>query len=272
MDNRTIDLGIGVLAYDRPTITMNTLISLYMQKAKNVLVLVDHAEGVHPKCEHNNNLCRIMAEGIVRSAPKELNWQVSSGTAFGLEAANIHLLLLLAHKHKAFLYLEDDCFPCSYAMPYFRESLWEIKDSDDILTTYGHHFGIQAEKDHVPHHRFQGWGWAAWSDKVKPYLYKVNEWLKIPKAEYHQRIKETLTEEQKKKLRTTPPRDCVNTMMVHQAWDATLSYHFIQDNIKHISTPRRVIFNCGADGAHFKHIMTQPCFNMVDPAKIWDYF
>ncbi len=178
------------------------------------------------------------------------------------------------HRFERFVVLEDDCFPTKEAIQVFNDELDIIDKQDDVFSVYGHHFLTESEGEYCD--RFQGWGWATTSNKMKPLLAQLVECYSLTEERYLAFVNRVITPEIIKKIDVTPPRNPSHTLTKFFAWDETLGLLAALDGKKHKKTSKRVIYNFGAseDGARFKNVdwYREPPFNMVAHSDVWNYF
>ena len=265
--------GVIVYGFNRPGQLSNTLESLKKQGAQNIVASINVPTDEANK--EKNAKCIEVAEkyaDVVRIMDKPMN-------------LNIHILggmKFMVENYDRFIYLDDDCFPTSSAWEIFNKDLDEIEDNDKIFSRYGHYFLCPSEFNNKAITRFQGWGWATTSKKMAefiPDLEKIlamngskdpNKTLSSPK--YKKFVNKHLSKEINQKLNITLTRNCVGTIRLAPYWDGTLCLLTALKNKLHQKTTKRVIYNCGSGGIHFKQIARKPPYNMIDPSEVWDYY
>ena len=89
---------------------------------------------------------------------------------------------------------------------------------------------------------------------------------------YKKFVQNNLTKDIVKKLNITLTRNCVGTIKNAPYWDGTLCFLTAMKNKLHKKTTKRVIYNCGSDGTHFKKISRHPPYNMIAANEVWDYY
>lgn len=192
----------------------------------------------------------------------------------GFRKLILQSLMYMCETYDRFLVLEDDCFPSRVAVEEFRKSLDRHAEDSQVLTTYGHHFLIPGEKPLCP--RFQGWGWATWSDRFKPVLTELAYLYSLREVDFTAWTKSVMTPEILARLDCTAPRSASITLQRFFAWDETLALLAALADMKHAPTGKRCIFNfgVGADSTHFLNIdfYRQPPFNMIHKNEVWDHF
>ncbi len=192
----------------------------------------------------------------------------------GFRKLIIQSLMYMVDTYERFIVLEDDCFPSSVAIEEFTRSLDAHADTPNVLTTYGHHFLIEEEIPYCP--RFQGWGWATYSDRFRPFLMELAYLFSLPESAYLEWTHSVLTPEIIAKLDATEPRGASITVQRFFAWDETLALISALAGAVHAPTERRCIYNfgVGGDSTHFTNIdwYRKPPFNMILKDEVWDHF
>jgi hypothetical protein len=143
-----------------------------------------------------------------------------------------------------------------------------------VLTTYGHHFLVPAEQPLCP--RFQGWGWATWSDRIRPFIAELAYLFSLRESEFTAWTRSVMTPEILARLDCTAPRGASITLQRFFAWDETLALLAALADMKHAPTERRCIYNFGVgeDSTHFSNIdwYRKPPFNMILKSEVWDHY
>lgn len=192
----------------------------------------------------------------------------------GFRKLIIQSLMYMVDTYERFIVLEDDCFPSSIAIDEFTRSLDAHADTPHVLTTYGHHFKIENEVPYCP--RFQGWGWATYSDRFRPFLMELAYLFSLSESAYLEWTHSVLTPEIVAKLDSTAPRGASITVQRFFAWDETLALISALAGAVHAPTEKRCIFNfgVGGDSTHFTNIdwYRKPPFNMILKDEVWDHF
>lgn len=262
------DFGIIVFGYTRVDTLSLVLESLKRQDAlKYTEVWLDGDQG-------NPNVRQKLAETatMVKKFPvKKLQTQRSN---FGFRKMLILGLVEMCKKYRDILILEDDCFPVHDAVHEFRKGLDSIRDNHNIFSVYGHHFLVESEKETCA--RFQGWGWATTSNKLRPILRQLIDCYSMTEERYLQFVKLSFTEKIKEKIDVTPPRQPSFTFKNFFAWDETICLLTALNNQVHLPTAKRAIYNCGMgiDSTHFNDHkqFRKPPFNLITPDEVWQYF
>lgn len=192
----------------------------------------------------------------------------------GFRKMIIQSLMYMVDTYERFIVLEDDCFPSSIAIDEFTRSLDAHADTPHVLTTYGHHFKIENEVPYCP--RFQGWGWATYSDRFRPFLMELAYLFSLSESAYLEWTHSVLTPEIIAKLDSTAPRGASITVQRFFAWDETLALISALAGAVHAPTEQRCIYNfgVGGDSTHFTNIdwYRKPPFNMILKDEVWDHF
>lgn len=192
----------------------------------------------------------------------------------GFRKMIIQSLMYMVDTYERFIVLEDDCFPSGIAIEEFTRSLDAHADTPHVLTTYGHHFLIEDEVPYCP--RFQGWGWATYSDRFRPFLMELAYLFSLSESAYLEWTHSVLTPEIIAKLDSTAPRGASITVQRFFAWDETLALISALAGAVHAPTEKRCIYNfgVGGDSTHFTNIdwYRKPPFNMILKDEVWDHF
>jgi hypothetical protein len=192
----------------------------------------------------------------------------------GFRKMIIQSLMYMVDTYDRFIVLEDDCFPSGVAVEEFTRSLDAHADTPNVLTTYGHHFLIENEFPYCP--RFQGWGWATYSDRFRPFLMELAYLFSLSESAYLEWTHSVLTPEIIAKIDATAPRGASITVQRFFAWDETLALISALAGAVHAPTERRCVYNfgVGGDSTHFSNIdwYRKPPFNMVLKSEVWDHF
>ncbi len=156
-------LGILVLGYNRPHHLQSVLESLRLQgRINDVHVWIDGTQGrgeYHGANEKSVEIARRYAVKKVRALNSHL----------GIEKMMLDALDDMSQRYPRVLVLEDDCFPLEGAVEAFEKTLDEVASDEHIYSVYGHHFGTEPADDQ-DFTRFQGWGWAARSSRIRALL------------------------------------------------------------------------------------------------------
>lgn len=263
------ETGILVLGARRPTLLRNTLESLRRQDAlANTHVWLDGHQGF-AELIRQVEACRaeVRRFAVGRLVPYEGH--------VGIDKLMLDALRSTLDHYERLIILEDDCFPTARAIQTFEADLDAIASRPDVFSVYGHHFLVEAEGETLT--RFQGWGWATTSDKLRPVLEQLRSCYSLDEVGYHEWLRETVTSDVRARLAVTPGRDPLDTANRFFSWDACTCVLTAAMKLEHKKTHRRVIFNCGLgrSGGHFrgrKRRFRKPPFNMIAPREVWDVF
>jgi len=262
------EFGILVFGHTRPLYIADVLKSLELQGfIGNVHVWLDGHQGV-PEIKRKVELVN---EVVSNFKVKKIH---RHNGALGFRKLILQALTIAAYDYENILVLEDDCFPTKKAVEIFKNELESIKDDDEIFSVYGHPFLVPAETEYCT--RFQGWGWATTTKKLKPFLSQLIDCYSMTEENYLKFVEKMFYGEVKERLEVTPPRLPSHTITKFFAWDETLALLTAIAGKKHKKTPIRTIYNFGAckDSSRFKNVnwYSNPPFNMVAHEDIWDYY
>lgn len=222
--------------------------------------------GGFPRWANQAKGCRIVAE---RFAPASITALCGN---VGINKMMLDALLTLTRSSEALIVLEDDCFPSKSAIAEFDASLESVREQPGIFSVYGHHFLVEGEDRPFP--RFQGWGWAAWSDRLRPVLDEARSLQAMPEPEFLEWVRCHLTPAVRSRLSVTPGRDCSAVIERLFSWDACFAMLTAMRGWMHLPTRRRVVYNCGLDSGHFSNheCFLRPPYNMVPFDQVWSCF
>jgi hypothetical protein len=262
------DFGIIVFAHTRQKHLRSILESLKKAgELHNTEVWFDGHQG---KWELRQKIEKCVAIANEYSLKRMQQQQAS----FGFRKMMLLGLAYMCRNYNRFVVLEDDCFPSRNAVNEFRDALDVAQGRDDILTVYGHHFGMSEETGVCS--RFQGWGWGANTEKFIPVLEDLYNIYNMTEIEYLEFVDKHLTEEIQSMIEVTPPRQPTVTLKNFFAWDETLGLLAAMRGYGHMPTKRRCIFNCGMgiESTHFpvKDKFRKPPYNMITVEEVWEYF
>jgi hypothetical protein len=192
----------------------------------------------------------------------------------GFRKLMLHSLMHAVIHYERFLALEDDCFPTHNAVQLFLADLDKYGDDPSVLTVYGHHFKVASERSRCS--RFQGWGWASWSDKLRPFITELAYLYSIPETAYQDWVKKVITPDVVKRIDCTPPRRATDTLTKFFAWDETLCLLAALKSMWHVPTREMCVYNFGAGkgSTHFANVdwYRRPPYNMIDFKEVWNYY
>jgi len=250
--------GIILFGHTRPKHMEAMLRSLKQQNALQFThVWLDGHQGNQNLIEKTQTVTRIVEQYNVARFVRH-NGQL------GFRKILIQGLLEMVNTYESFVVLEDDCYPTADAIKVFRQGLDRIADNPKIFSVYGHHFLTSSEREHIS--RFQGWGWATTSEKMRPILHQLIDCYSMTEEQYSLYISSTLTDKIKRIIDVTPPRNPSIVLEKFFAWDETISLLTALAGQTHMPTSKRVIYNCGlGEGTHFKDkaAFRAPPFNLL---------
>lgn len=262
------DIGIAVFAHDRANFVSNVLHALELQGASGLVhVWIDG--------DHGNAGKRVRVDLVhdcVQKFPVKAIHRNRGN--FGFRKMMLLSMRYMMERYDKILFLEDDCFPVSGAVDGFSGALSAMKTEPDVFSVYGHPFGVRDEDRGVA--RFQGWGWATTSEKLRPVWDRLMDCYLKTEEEYLDFVRANLTPEIQEQIDITPGRLPSETLTKFFAWDETLCLLTAMEGMRHQLTQSRLIYNfgAGADAAHFHDIdyFREPPFNMVSMDEIWAHY
>ncbi len=262
------DIGIAVFAHDRANFVSNVLQALDLQGASGLVhVWIDG--------DHGNAGKRVRVDLVhdcVQMFPVKAIHRNRGN--FGFRKMMLLSMRYMMERYDKILFLEDDCFPVSGAIDEFSRALSAIENKPDVFSVYGHPFGVRSEEQGVA--RFQGWGWATTSEKLRPVWEQLMDCYLKTEEEYLDFVRANLTPEIQALIDITPGRQPSDTLTKFFAWDETLCLLTAMRGLRHCLTDSRLIYNfgAGADAAHFHDIdyFREPPFNMVSMDEIWAHY
>jgi hypothetical protein len=188
---------------------------------------------------------------------------------YGFRRTMFDALTYMSSNYKTFLLLEDDCLLAEGGLNIFLDELSEHRDNSKVLTVYGSHFKLECEFPFCT--RFQGWGWATWSEKIIPFILQMKRLYLLDELSYLRFIESALTEEVKTMIDVTKGREASRTLRKFFAWDETLALLSALESRVHRPTCKRSIYNYGMDfeSSHFPENdrFRKPPFNMITPQE-----
>jgi len=194
----------------------------------------------------------------------------------GIEKLMLDVLDYMSAHYDRSIVLEDDCFPTSGSIDAFEKTLADVKEQQDVYSVYGCHFGTEPknERDFT---RFQGWGWAAHSDKIKLVLPELRALFLLPEEEYLKHVSENITDDIRAKLDRTLERKVLNVLKLFYSWDSATAFVTARRNLRHRRTDKPVVINTGivSDAGHFSEdrpMFRRKPFNMITLDEAWDHF
>ena len=267
---RAKNLGILVLGYNRPHHLQAVLESLRLQgRIGETHVWIDGTQGRGEYLNANAETTAIAERYALRER------RVHQGH-LGIEKMMLDALEHMTGLYDRVLVLEDDCFPRDGSMAEFEAALAETARAPEVFSIYGHPFGTEpAETLDFP--RFQGWGWAAWSDRIRAHLPELRRLFALDETRYLAEVAERLTEPVRARLDTTPGRDVTGTLSKVFSWDSALALLTAEAGQTHRRTGQASILNTGitAGIGHFRadapRLRAAP-FNMITLEEAWAQF
>lgn len=262
------DLGIVVFGHNRPLHMSEVLRSLARQHVLDkVHVWIDGHQGNPERKIKTDQVARVVSNYPVASI------RAHNGN-LGFRKLVLQALSEAVDSFRHIIVLEDDCFPTRDAVARFCQELTEIEKRDDVFSVYGHHFLTESEGETCD--RFQGWGWATTSEKLRPILQELIECYSLTEDRYIEFVGRVLTPEIIARIDITPPRLPTNTLRKFFAWDETIALLTALHGLTHKKTAKRTIYNFGAggDAGHFRDInwYRKPPYNMISIDEVWDHF
>ncbi|WP_375208042.1 hypothetical protein [Hyphococcus sp.] len=262
------DVGIAVYAHDRAHFVSNVLHALDLQGASGLVhVWIDG--------DHGNAGKRVRVDLVhdcVQMFPVKAVHRNRGN--FGFRKMMLLSMRYMMERYDKIVFLEDDCFPVGGAVDGFSRALDAIVDKPDVFSVYGHPFGLANEEKGVA--RFQGWGWATTSEKLRPVWDRLMDCYLKTEEEYLDFVRSVLTPDIQAQIDITPGRLPSDTLTKFFAWDETLCLLTALRGMRHQRTDKRLIYNfgAGADAAHFHDIdyFREPPFNMVSMDEIWAHY
>lgn len=262
------DTGILVTAYSRPRLLRLVLESLERQNAlDHVNVWIDGTSGRRELTSQHKKCMEICAEYPVREV------RTHAGH-LGIEKLMIDALSHMMAQYEQIIILEDDCFPTCAAIEEFKWALDKASLDETIFSVYGHHFLVPDEMPKFS--RFQGWGWATTTKKLRPIHEEISRLFSLSEKDYLEYVRTILTPEIALRLDKTPPRNVLHVLSRFFSWDSCVALTTAAKGLEHMPTRRRVIYNCGLSvgHGHFKpnEEFRKPPFNMITPGEVWSVF
>lgn len=260
-------LGILVLAYNRPWHLQSVLESLRQQNQLGVThVWVDGTQGRAELADASDETVAVAR----RYAVRELRAHRSH---LGIEKMMLDALRDMSRRYSRVLVIEDDCFPLEGAIEDFEEGLRETADQPDIYSVYGHHFGFELE-DSLDFTRFQGWGWAAHSDRIRALLPDLRVLFDLDEESYRARIAAAMTADIRRRLDVTPGRNVLAVLDKFFSWDSATAFLTAQRGMRHRRTGRPAVVNTGIQAGigHFTRDtpwLRGPPYNMIRLEEAW---
>lgn len=267
---RTDALGILVVGYNRPWHLQSVLESLrQQQRLGSTHVWIDGTQGRAEFVGANDETAN-----VARRYPVcELRVHRSH---LGIEKMMLDALDKMTQLYDRVLVLEDDCFPLEGGIEDFEQGLQEVGDRPDVYSVYGHHFGTEPEMSRdFP--RFQGWGWAAHSDRIRRLLPELKALFELDEESYCAHVAAAMTNEIRERLDVTPGRDVLKVLEKFFSWDSATAFLTAQRGLSHRRTARPAVRNTGIspDTGHFTRNsprLRAPPFNMISVDEAWAHY
>jgi hypothetical protein len=265
---RKAPLGIALFGFNRSKLIENSLESLARQgKLGQVHLWIDGDQG-NPARRRNTEAVFEVAK---RYDVKKIHRHRGN---LGFRKMMLQTMAYMSLHYDKIIFLEDDCFPTRNCIDSFDAELEAVRDRADVFSVYGHHFGLAHEDDFFP--RFQGWGWATTSDKLRPVLDDLTQCFLMTEERFLSFTRDAMTPAILKRIDVTPGRQPSITLKAFFAWDETLCLLTALRGQVHKRSAERIVYNCGAgdDSTHFAEVESfrRPPFNMIAPSEVWDHF
>ena len=172
------NIGIVVLAYNRPSHLQRLFISLKNQNIKNISLYLD---------KPNDQLSMLNQKEILRMINAAKFWlkcKIKKQTKHMGVSNSIKLALDNEFKiYDKIIFLEDDCIPFKFFFDYMIKCLNSFQNNNQIMSVCGYQLPfLKRKKDTITNiflKRFIPWGWATWKNRWNKY----NENLRDVKKE-----------------------------------------------------------------------------------------
>jgi len=172
------NIGIIVLAYNRPSHLQRLFISLKNQNIKNISLYLD---------KPNDQLSMLNQKEILRMINAAKFWlkcKIKKQTKHMGVSNSIKLALDNEFKiYDKIIFLEDDCIPFKFFFDYMIKCLNSFQNNNRIMSVCGYQLPfLKRKKDTITNiflKRFIPWGWATWKNRWNKY----NENLRDVKKE-----------------------------------------------------------------------------------------
>lgn len=263
-------LGILILGYNRPYHLQAVLESLRLQdRLHYVHVWIDGTQG---RCEYRG----ANDHSVLIANRYDVNEVRAQNSHLGIEKIMLDALDEMTRRYDRVLILEDDCFPLQGAIDDFEDSLAAVKNKPEVYSVYGHHFCTEDERD-LDFSRFQGWGWAAHSERVRALLPELKQLFMMSEREYLAHINNELDDSLRKRLDRTPGRDVLGVLANFFSWDSATAFLTARYNMVHRRTSEVTVKNTGIVSGigHFTEDqprLRNPPFNMIPLDEAWQHY
>ena len=172
------NIGIVVLAYNRPSHLQRLFISLKNQNIKNISLYLD---------KPNDQLSMLNQKEILRMINAAKFWlkcKIKKQTKHMGVSNSIKLALDNEFKiYDKIIFLEDDCIPFKFFFDYMIKCLNSFQNNNQIMSVCGYQLPFLKRKKNTITNiflkRFIPWGWATWKNRWNKY----NENLRDVKKE-----------------------------------------------------------------------------------------
>lgn len=261
---------ILVIGYNRPYHLQAVLESLRLQDKLSIChVWIDGTQG---RAEYkNDNIKTIEIAKRYHCKEVRLHWG-----HLGIEKLMLDALKELTSLYDSIIILEDDCFPIEGSIDKIIKDIELINKDKEIYSVYGHHFECESDLTRK-FSRFQGWGWASTSEKIKKVLPELERLFLLSEKEYLKEVDKYLTQSVIDRLDITPGRDVINVLRHGFSWDSATAMLCASYGLDHLRTEKKQIYNTGfsKNVGHFesesKRLLNPP-FNIIPLQKAWNFF
>lgn len=259
--------GILVIGFNRPHHLQAVLESLRLQgKIGDAHVWIDGGQNRAEFGKLSQQCTQIASRYAVREV------RALSGH-LGIEKLMLTALDRMSAKYARVLILEDDCFPLEGAVDAMERELDVVAAQSDVFSVYGCHFGTEPQ-DSSDFSRFQGWGWAAHSHRIREILPELKRLFDLDEDEYLSETERRLTPEIRARLLRTGARDVTQVLSRHFSWDSATALVTAERRLLHRRTEQPVIVNDGiTKGIGHFHVdrpaLREAPFNMVCLDEVW---
>ncbi|MGI9433368.1 MAG: sulfotransferase domain-containing protein, partial [Geminicoccaceae bacterium] len=261
-------IGIALFGFDRDELVQNSLDSLARQnRVHDVHLWVDGDQGNPAKRKRTTAVARLGKKFNVKRIHQHRG-------NLGFRKMMLQAMTYMSLHYDKIIFLEDDCFPNRDCIATFSDELDAIRDRADVFSVYGHHFDLPNESEYFS--RFQGWGWATTSEKLRPLLDDLIQCFFMTEERFLAFTREAMTPEILRLIDVTPGRQPSATLKEFFAWDEALCLLTALRGLKHKRTRERTVYNCGAGerSTHFADLASfrKPPYNMIAASEVWDHF
>ena len=264
------DIGILVIGYNRPKHLESVLRSLSRQNSlAQTHIWIDGTQGRKEFGDAN----QASLEVARRFPVKELR---AIRGHLGIEKLMLDALTDMSQRYSAVIVLEDDCFPLPDGISLFKEALAEVASREDVYSVYGHAFGTEPAETR-DFTRFQGWGWAAHSARIRQLLPELTRLFLLTEKAYLHHIATNTTPEISARLDRTLDRNVQNVLKSFFSWDSATSFVTAQLGMLHVRTRQPAAINTGIIPGigHFTTDIPRfraPPFNMITVEEAFETY